>query len=164
MKKILLFVLVCLLGTAGLKAQGSLKAGINAGLPTGDIEEFSNFQLGADLSYLFGVHNMLEIGPMVGYSRFFTEDIDTVGEIDVDVDDGSFLPIAASGRVGLGKVFLGADLGYAVSLNDGGEGGFYYRPKIGVGVGGFSVVGSYSGISNDGVSIASVNLGLEFGL
>ncbi len=163
MKKLLLIAFVCFLGTAGLKAQGSLKLGVNAGLPTGDIEEFSNFQLGADAAYLFGIKNIVEVGPMLGYSRFFTEDIDT-GFGDVDADDWSFLPIAASGRVGLGMVFVGLDLGYAVSLNDGGEGGFYYRPKVGVGLTGFSLIGSYSGISNNGESISSVNLGVELSL
>ncbi|WP_372920641.1 hypothetical protein, partial [Salegentibacter sp.] len=140
-----------------------LKLGINGGLPVGDAEDYSNFQLGADVAYLFGVMNVLEVGPILGYSRFFAEDIDT-GFGETDADDVSFLPIAASGRLGLGIVFVGLDLGYAVSLMEDGEGGFYYRPKIGVGLGIFSVIGSYQGISNNGDSLSSVNVGLEFRL
>lgn len=163
MKKLLLLFSVICFGSGSLHAQGDFKLGINGGLPVGDIEDYSSFQLGADAAYLFGISNVAQVGPMIGYSRFFAEDVD-MGFGNIDMEDISFLPIAASGRFGLGIVFLGADLGYAVSLDDGGEGGFFYRPKIGVGVGGFSVIGSYQGISNDGESISSINIGVEFGL
>ena len=163
MKKLLFFSAMILFGFTEMQAQGDLKLGINGGLPVGDAEDYSNFQLGADVAYLFGVMNVLEVGPMLGYSRFFVEDIDT-GFGEMDADDISFLPIAASGRLGLGIAFVGLDLGYAVSLIEDGEGGFYYRPKIGVGLGVLSVIGSYQGISNNGESLSSVNVGLEFRL
>lgn len=163
MKKLLFLSALIFLGFNQIQAQGDLKLGINGGLPVGDAEDYSNFQLGADVAYLFGVMNVLEVGPMLGYSRFFAEDIDTAfGE--TDADDISFLPIAASGRLGLGITFVGLDLGYAVSLVDDGEGGFYYRPKIGVSLGLLNIIGSYQGISNNGENLSSVNLGLEFRL
>ncbi|MGM0934426.1 MAG: hypothetical protein ACQEWD_13380 [Bacteroidota bacterium] len=163
MKKLLFLSALIFMGFNQIQAQGDLKLGINGGLPVGDAEDFSNFQLGADIAYLFGVMNVIEVGPMLGYSVFFVEDIET-GFGEMDTDDVSFLPIAASGRLGLGMAFLGLDLGYAVSLNEDGEGGFYYRPKIGVGLGIFSIIGSYQGISNNGENLSSVNVGLEFQL
>ncbi|WP_157893330.1 hypothetical protein [Salegentibacter sediminis] len=163
MKKLLLFSALIFLGFNQVQAQGELKLGINGGLPVGDAEDFSNFQLGADIAYLFGVMNVIEVGPMLGYSRFFVEDIET-GFGELDADDISFLPIAASGRLGVGMAFLGLDLGYAISLMEDGEGGFYYRPKIGVCLGIFSIIGSYQGISNNGENLSSVNVGLEFKL
>jgi len=79
------------------------------------------------------------------------------------VDDFSFLPIAAAGRVSLGDVlFAGVDLGYAIGLNDGNDGGFYFAPKLGFGLFMFDVVGSYTGVSRDGSTVSSVNVGVEF--
>ena len=162
MKKLLLVAIFLFAGHLAM-AQGTFRLGVNAGLPVGDIDDVSNFQLGADASYMFGVANVLEIGPLLGYSRYFIEDIDSpIGSIDTE--DISYLPIAASGRLGLGLVFVGADLGYAVSLNDGGEGGLFWRPKLGIGFAAFSLIGSYQGISVDGGTFSSVNLGLEIGL
>lgn len=165
MKKLLLtLIAVFSIGIYSSFAQATtdFKIGVHAGIPVGDMADFSDFNLGADVSYLFGVAGMLEVGPLVGYSRYFVEDID-LGEFgSLEMDDASFLPVAASGRVDLGPVFAGLDLGYAVGLNDGNDGGFYYRPKVGVGFFGLNLIGSYSGISMDGGDVSSVNLGVEF--
>ncbi|MGY5851697.1 hypothetical protein [Salegentibacter sp. F14] len=163
MKKLLFCSALIFWAVFPVQAQGDLKLGINGGLPVSDAEDISNFQLGGELSYLFGVINIIEVGPMIGYTRFFAEDIAT-GFGGMDAEDVSFLPLAASGRLGLGMTFLGLDMGYAVSLTEDGEGGFYYRPKIGVGLGIFSVIGSYQGISNNGENLSSINVGLEFRL
>ena len=144
-------------------AQSGIRLGVNAGLPTGDIEEAANFQLGADIAYRFNVIPLIDIGPMVGYSRFFLEDVDTaLGSFETD--DISYLPVAASGRLNLPLLFAGLDLGYAVALNENSNGGLYYRPQVGVKLGLLGIVASYSGISMDGGSVNSINLGLEFGL
>lgn len=166
MKKLVLLLALTFFGFSSTQAQiveGDWKIGANIGLPVGDADEYSNFQLGADVAYLFGLVDIVEVGPLVGYSRFFVEDIET-GFGDFDSEDISFLPLAASGRIGLGLMFAGLDLGYAVALNDGGEGGFFYRPKIGVGLVGFSIIGSYSAISNNGETLSSINLGVELSL
>lgn len=163
MKKLFFLLALLVLSLSPLRGQGDFQFGVNAGIPVGDAEDYSNFQLGADVAYLFGIAGVIEVGPLLGYSRFFAEDMETqFGSIEAE--DVSFLPIAASGRLGLGLFFLGADLGYALNLDGDGEGGFYYRPKIGVGLVGISIIGSYSGISNNGNSLSSVNLGLEISL
>jgi len=162
MKKHLFFIGMLLLGFVG-HAQGDLRIGINAGIPVGDIEEISSFHLGADASYLFQVGEGFSVGPMLGYSHFFGKDLDT-GFGDVEVDDFSFLPIAASGRLGFDMFFLGADLGYALGITDGVDGGFYYRPKVGYNLGGLAIILSYSGISVDGGSYSALSGGIEFGL
>lgn len=166
MKKLLLTLLiVCGMGIFNSSAQATtdFKVGIHAGIPVGDMADFSDFNAGADVAYLFGLAGIVEVGPLVGYSRYFVEDVD-LGEFgSLEMDDASFLPVAASGRVDLGPVFAGLDLGYAVGLNDGNDGGFYVRPKVGFGFFGLNLVGSYSAISMDGGDVSSVNLGLEFG-
>jgi hypothetical protein len=162
MKRLVLIMCFMLMGFAVMQAQSGLKVGANIGLPVGDIEEVSNFQAGVDLAYMLSVADMLYVGPLVGYTRFFMDEDDLGG---FELDDPAFLPIAASGRVALARgFFFGTDLGYAVGLNDGNDGGFYYRPQIGYNFGKIGLVGSYTGISVDGGSFGSINVGIEFGL
>ncbi len=162
MKRLVLIMCFAFLGTYAMQAQSGLRIGANIGLPVGDIEEVSNFQVGADLAYMVGVADMLYVGPKIGYTRFFMDEDDIGG---FEVDDPAFLPISASGRVSLARgFFFGTDLGYAVGLNDGNDGCFYYRPQVGYNFGKIGLVGSYTGISVDGGSFGSINLGIEFGL
>ncbi|MBZ9630141.1 hypothetical protein LB465_05060 [Salegentibacter sp. LM13S] len=162
MKRLVLIFCFMLMGATVMHAQSGLRVGANIGLPVGDIEEASNFQAGADLAYMVGVADMLYVGPKIGYTRFFMDE-DNFGGFEVD--DPAFLPISASGRVSLARgFFFGTDLGYAVGLNDGNDGGFYYRPQVGYNFGIIGIVGSYTGISVDGGNIGSINLGIEFGL
>lgn len=164
MKKLLLIVICLFLIPLSSHAQKGIKLGAHVGLPGGDVSDYTNFQAGADVAYLFKVIPTVQVGPLVGYSRFFSEDLD-LGLIEADVfEDPHFMPIAASGRVDFMLVMLGADLGYAIGLNDGNEGGLYLRPKVGLNLLGLGVIVSYTSISRDGSNMSSVNLGVEFGL
>lgn len=139
-------------------AQGKFKAGINGGIPVGDVSDFYNFQFGADVAYMFGVADMISVGPMVGYSNFFPDDSDIF-------DNAQFLPVAASGRLSFpGPFFVGADLGYAIGIDDGNDGGFFYKPQVGYEFVIIGIILSYSGVSVDGGSFSSINLGVEFGI
>ena len=162
MKKSILTLIVFLaLGVASLQAQW--KVGANAGVPVGDMKDAYTFNAGADVAYLFGMAN-LEVGPMVGYSQYFAATQEE-GLVDNQPGDVQFIPVAASGRVSLGgTVFVGADLGYAFGIGDEHYEGVYYRPKLGFGFYGISVVGSYSGVNVDAGSFSTVNVGLEFSL
>lgn len=163
MKNLLFLIFIAFFGISTAVAQGHFKIGVNGGIPVGDIDDYATFQLGADVAYMFNVVEALDLGPLVGYSNYFGDEINT-GLGKVDLDDIQFLPIAASARYGLTEAFfLGADLGYAVGLDDGNDGGFYYRPQIGYNFGIIGIVASYSGVVVDGDNIASVNLGIEFG-
>ena len=156
MKK-LLIIGALIMASFSAYPQGGFKAGLNLGIPVGDLSDYSNLHFGADAAYMFGVADTFSVGPMLGYSNFFPEDSDD--------DNVQFLPIAAAGRLSLGSAFfLGADLGYGVGINDGNDGGFYYRPQVGYDFGLIGLVASYSGVSRDGGSASSVNLGVEFGL
>ena len=154
MKKILVlfaFLITCSISSF---AQENFKLGGNLGIPVGDADVY-DINYGADLAYLFNVSENFEAGPMLGYTGY-----------SVDGESVSFLPIAASGRYifPASNFFLGADLGYAVGLEDGLDGGFFYRPKLGYNFGLLGVIASYSGISVDGGTFSSVNLGVEFSL
>lgn len=156
MKRLIYFIMFfAVVSTATVSAQTTdLKLGAHVGLPVGDVNDLYNLNAGADLSYLVGLAGIIEVGALVGYLQYF--------EDSGDLGNASYLPLAGSGRVDLGPVFAGVDLGYALGLNDGNDGGFFYRPKVGFGFLGLTLVGSYSGISANGIEVNSLNLGLEF--
>lgn len=161
MKKLFLFFFIASMGFT-VNAQ-KISLGANVGIPTGDISDASNFQAGADLAYRFTAIPLIDVGPMIGYSRFFVKDSNTpFGSFGVD--DVQFMPIAASGRVNLPMLFVGLDLGYAIGLNSGNDGGMYYRPQIGVSLALLRLIASYQGISMDGGNVGSINLGVEIGI
>ena len=162
-KSILLAVIAVMTMAAGYSQEGNFAIGVNAGIPVGDMEEFSKFNLGADLAYRFNVSEQFQVGALAGYSHFFGDS----GEDETgswEVDDIQFLPLAGSARVNFSSFFAGADVGYALGINDGNDGGFYYRPHAGVNFGKLGVVASYSGITRDEFTVASVNLGIEIKL
>lgn len=164
MKKLLLLIGLMLFSFTAMQAQGHFKIGVNGGIPVGDADDFTTFQLGADVAYMFDVADMFQVGPLAGYSVFFGDTYDLMG-VSVDYDDVQFIPVAASGRLGLtDSFFLGADLGYAIGVNDGNDGGFYYRPQVGYDFGVVGLMLSYSGVAVDGGTFSSINFGVEFGL
>ena len=159
MKKILLLTIFTIFGFTVAHSQSNWKIGVNAGIPVGDVHDFSSFNLGGDVAYLFNITDVFSVGPLVGYSHFFEEE-DGIGE------DLSFIPLAASGRFSFSDAFfVGADLGYAIGVDDGNDGGFYYRPKLGYNFGMVALILSYAGIeiTDGGPTAGTVNLGIELG-
>lgn len=162
MKKLLFTLCAVLIGFTSTLGQSGFTLGANIGMPVGDIEDYSDFKVGADIAYRYNLTPMFDVGGLLGYSRFFIDDADSpFGSIETT--DIEFLPIAASGRVNFALFFAGVDLGYAIGLDDGNDGGFFYRPLVGVKLGPVGVIGSYSGINVDGEPIGAINLGVEFG-
>lgn len=164
MKKLSLLCLVVLLGFTSAYSQGHFKIGVNGGIPVGDASDVSSFQLGADVGYMFDAIPLLEVGGMLGYSHFFNDQEVGLGDLNFQDNDLQFLPIALSGRVNLPTFLVGLDLGYAVGLNDGIDGGFYYRPQVGFNFLMLGLILSYQGISIDGSNISSINIGAEISL
>lgn len=164
MKKSILLLAMAIFGFTSTQAQqGTFSAGIDGGIPVGDVEEFTTFNLGANIGYRFALAEQFELGAVAAYSHFFG-DKGEEGGVEWEVDDFQFLPLAASGRFKAADFFAGADVGYAIGINDGNEGGFYYRPHAGYDFGKLALVASYSGISRESVTVSSVNLGIEFNL
>lgn len=162
MKKIMLFSLaVCFAGLSYVQAQGDFKAGIHAGLPIGDAGDLATFALAVDLGYLFDVSDQFQAGPTVGFSHSFGDEIG-----GFEIDDIQFLPIGGAGRFNISDEFsLGADLGYAVGINEGNDGGFYYSPRAAYAVSEMvDIVLAYRGVAVDGGSWDIISLGVEFDL
>ena len=167
MKKIILVTTLALFSFTA-NAQFSLGAGV--GLPTGDIEEVYSLQMNISATYMFESESDFTLGVSASYVNYFgkTLDVEVLGAaIEVEVDNASFLPIAAVLNYSLSDKFsLGTDVGYAIGISpDGNDGGFYLRPNLGYSLGDKSSLNlSYFSTSVDGGSFANIGLGIAFQL
>ncbi len=168
MKKVLLMSIIALISSVSVIAQeGSFKAGIHVGIPTGDIEKVSSFNAGLDLTYLFSINDDFKVGGTIGYTNFFGKTITSSfagSSVSISTDDVSFIPLAASIEYGLSpKFYLGADLGYAISTDDDIDGGLYYQPKIGYNATDvIDIFFAYKGIAIDDLSVGVISLGAAY--
>ncbi len=161
MKKISLFCLTVLFGMSLLQAQGEFRAGISGGIPIGDAGDFATFAIAVDLGYLLEISDEFDAGVTTGYSHSFGDEIG-----GFELDDVQFIPVAASGRFEVAPDFtLGADVGYAIGVNDGNDGGFYYSPRAQYSVSdAIDIVVAFRGISESGSSWNIISAGVEFGI
>jgi hypothetical protein len=157
MKKLFFTAIIAVFSMTSMNAQGTFSAGVNLGLPVGDAGDVFTFAVGLDLNYMFEVADSFDAGIATGYSQAFLDS-------DFTGDDFQFAPIAAAGRYSVSEEFvLGADLGYAIGINDGNDGGFYYRPMVGYNISEKMMINaSYVGISLDLVNYSSINVGVMF--
>ena len=148
-----------------LQAQEGFNLGINFGFPTGDASDVSSFSLGIDVNHLWSVSDSFDAGVATGFTNAFGKSVE-IGGFDIEFDDFQFLPIAAAGRYHVSDKFrLGADLGYAIGISDGNDGGFYYRPMVGYGITDrIEANFSYTGISLDGGTWSTIVLGFMINL
>ncbi|MEJ6792877.1 MAG: outer membrane beta-barrel protein [Lacinutrix sp.] len=169
MKKSFLITAFAVLISCGAFAQ-NFNAGLNVGLPMGDVSDFTTLNIGVDVNYLWEVSDQFEAGVTAGYSHFFGDSYDEtfLGQtISIDIEDVSFLPIGAAVRYNVSEEFtIGADIGYAVGISpNGSDGGLFYAPKLQYGVSeALDIVLAYRGVSIEGYTFSSINLGVEFGL
>ncbi len=168
MKKLFTIAAVAVLSMTSVNAQ-DFNLGINAGLPLGDAGDLSSFSAVLDLNYLWDVSDEFEAGLTAGFSHSFgkEEEFSTgAGTITVEFEDVSFVPVGAAARFNASDNFtIGADLGYAIGVNDGNDGGFYYAPKLQYSISeSLDLVAAYRGVSADGGSFDVATLGVEFKL
>ncbi|MCL5247433.1 porin family protein [Cellulophaga sp. 20_2_10] len=162
MKKLFIVAIAALGFAFSAQAQEGFGAGVNLGIPMGDIDDFYGFNIGVDAQYLGAVSETFYAGGTVGYSRYFGK-----SEEGYEAEDISFLPIAAVAKFMVTEDFsIGTDLGYAVSLKDELDGGFYYRPKLGYRIADAIELNlSYAGISlEEDINAATFNIGVMFQL
>ncbi len=159
MKKLLLAAVVGLFAFS-VTAQ-NFGAGLSVGLPVGDAGDIATFNITADVNYLWNVSDDFDAGVSVGFSHNFGDEVS-----GIEFDDVQFLPIAGRASFNASEdLFIGADLGYAVGINDGNDGGFLWAPRVGYGVSDtVDIVLSYNNVSLDGGTWSNINLGINFGL
>ena len=108
---------------------------------------------------------MIDVGIGTGFTNVFgeTQAFSDVGvNIENKFDNAQFLPVAGSLRIYPTRGFkIGGDIGYALGINKGNDGGFYYKPSIGIDMNGgtkeFNI--SYFAVNGETTTYASVLAG-----
>lgn len=165
MKKLIFIAIIAIFAFQDVNAQGQFKGGANVGFITGDFSDGYSFNLTIDASYLWDVADKIEVGATTGFSHSFGKEVN-----GFDVEDAQFLPLAVAGRFSASDDFkIGVDLGYALGIDDGNDGGFYYAPRVQYSVSeSLDIVAAYRGVSIDAgpitVGFNVITLGVEFAL
>lgn len=138
-----------------------LKLGLNAGVPVGDIADFSSFALGLELKGQLMETNHVGIGLTTGYTQFFGKDgFDDFGSIPL----GAFIRAYPRSE----GFFAGLDVGYNVITGDNDlDGGLYLRPQIGYHNYNWNVFGYYNHVFVDqpGINnVAQVGIGATYNI
>ncbi|WP_366187184.1 hypothetical protein [Flavobacterium ovatum] len=165
MKKVILTTAMVFAFSFMNAQSGFFKLGAHVGLPTGDIQDSSSLNLGADLSYIWHFSDKFHAGVVTGYTTYLGKSYDLPGGGSFKPDAVSFIPVAGNVQFGIATDwYLGADVGYAIGVSDGNDGGFLYQPKLGYLGDTFDVYLGYKGIAVDGGTFSSVNVGVNFKL
>jgi hypothetical protein len=157
MKKIILSVVAVMAFGFASAQSGILKGGAHIGLPSGDISSSASLNFGIDASYTWKVAPKFDAGVTAGYTSY-------VGK--GNIESAGFIPVAGTAQYDIAdKVFLGLDLGYAIYTGRGNStGGVLYQPKLGYKANKFDIYAGYKGISIDGITFSSLNVGVNFKL
>jgi hypothetical protein len=167
MKKIILTVAAVFAFGFANAQDGKFKVGAHIGLPMGDIKDVSSLNLGADLAYVWNVADKFTAGVVTGYTSYLGKTYtynDGFISVEIKGEAIGFIPVAGTAQYSLSdNLFLGADLGYAIYVGKGdGNGGVYYQPKFGYQTEMIEAYIGYKGISVDGGSFSSLNLGFNY--
>ena len=152
-----------LIGCSLITAQEGFKLGVHGCVPVGDNQEFVSLAAGVDAGYMHALGEMLDLGVAIGFINGFPENYDQEPGAP-DLPHVQFIPLAGSIRFWpSNSLSIGGDAGTALGINDGNEGGFYYKPTIGYLLGAQTEVSlSYTGIQVEDAEWATVNLGFLY--
>lgn len=158
-----LFALILVLMGMGMQAQEGFKLGFHAGFPINDFNDAVTLTVALDGGYMYAVNETIDIGIATGFIHGFAESFSSEA-IAADFPNVQFVPLAAAVRIWTTNSFsLGVDGGYAMGINEGNDGGLYYRPIIGYLMGPSTEVNfSYSTVELDGASWNTLNLGILY--
>ncbi|NNE03272.1 MAG: hypothetical protein HKN52_08900 [Eudoraea sp.] len=153
-----LLAFVSIFFCTGLFAQEGIKLGIHGSFPFNDFSDAVVLSAGVDVGYMHALGEGVDAGIMTGFINGFPDTFDGA----VDLPNVQFLPLAASVRIWpSNSLSFGGDVGQALGINEGNDGGLYYRPTIGYLFGTNTEINfSYTGIKLDGATWSTVNVGV----
>lgn len=164
MKKLLLVAAIAVFGMGVSNAQdGSFGIGLRAAVPIGDAGDLASFGVGLEAMYMHSLSDEFMVGGSLGYTTYFTDDVEILGAT-VEVDDVAFLPINLKAVYSFGDsgFGLGADVGYAVGMDDGNDGGLLYEPKVVFNTETLMFSLGYQGIAVEDNSWDSIQIGAAY--
>lgn len=158
-----LLLAVLIFQITDLRAQEGFKMGIQAGLPFNDFNEALSIVVGADVSYMYPLGKLVDIGPSVGYIHGFAETFQS-NIVRADLEPVQFVPLSAGLRFWTSNDFsFGGNAGWALGINEGNDGGMYYRPMIAYLMSSSVEVNfSYTGIELENATWSTLTLGLVY--
>lgn len=158
------FLIVFSISFFSISAQEGFKIGAQAGLPIGDYNDSISIVAGLDVGYMWAPNKLLDLGIKSGIVHGFAETYRFEQTASIKLPSRQFVPIAASVRIWPSRSFsFGGDVGQALGLNDGNEGGFYYRPQFGFQMGAQSEVNfSYTAVKGDDATWTTLTLGFVY--
>ena len=143
-----------------------VNATVSAGLPIGDVSDVSNVNLSGGLLFQWVVRDKLNLTFGATYSHFLGKDVkDEL--ITIEYDDISTVLLGVGARGFFTQEFaVGVELGYGIGIAPKAyDGGFYYSPNLRYYIWtSTNLFLNYTNITNNGDSLSSINLGLEFSL
>ena len=159
MKKLLLIGLFSFFLFNSLHAQEGLRIGIQGGIPSGDFDEEVSLMIGADVGYMWVLGEYFDLGLATGYIHGFGDKFGLESEAGEDVQ---FFPLAGAIRFWPARtISIGGNVGQAIGLSDGNDGGFYYRPMLGYLFNQTTEINvSYTGINLDNATWNTISVGL----
>ncbi|PRX54678.1 outer membrane beta-barrel protein [Flagellimonas meridianipacifica] len=163
MRKLVFIAAALLVGSLTVQAQGQFRAGADLALPIGDAADLTTFGIAVDLAYIFEIDDNFQAGPFAAFGHFFGEDIES-GSFTIEIDDVQFLPVGGTAIYNFNDQFSARGyLGYAIGINEGNDGGFYYSPEIAYSISdAIDIVLAYKGVTTDGDSFDAISLGVDF--
>lgn len=158
-----LLFFVFLIQVVSIQAQEGFKMGIQAGLPFNDFNDALSVVVGADVTYMYPLGEVVDIGPAVGFIHGFAETFQS-GTVRQDLTSVQFAPLSAGVRFWTSNSFsFGGNVGWALGINEGNDGGLYYRPTIGYLMSPSAEVNfSYTNIELDQATWSTLTLGLVY--
>lgn len=155
----LLFIVI----SSVLVAQEGFKLGLHGGLPINDFNDEVALAVGLDTGYMYALNEVIDLGIMTGIIYGFADTFQS-DVVAAELSDVQFVPLALSARIWTSNSFsFGGEVGQAFGINDGNDGGLYYRPIIGYLMGPKTEVNlSYTGIQLDDRSWTAVNFGVMY--
>ncbi len=163
MKNLLAATLMALFSFTFLQAQEGFKIEIQGGLPFNDFNTDVSLAIGLDVGYMRAINPTFDLGATVGYIHGIPETFHSEVVL-TDLPTIQFVPLAGSVRIWPSRsISFGIDAGHALGLNEGNDGGLYYRPTVGFLFGTSTEINlSYTSIGVGDRDWTTVTLGIEY--
>lgn len=133
------FAVATLFSSNVVKAQTTTPAsawrfgiGVEAGIPTGDLKDYSNFALGGTARLQYGINNNTALTFTSGYYNFFAKSYDLPGGGSIKGDDVGMVPLKAGIKAYTGSGFyVGGEVGAGFETNSNGSTKLILSPGVG---------------------------------
>lgn len=163
MKKIILLLVVTFITLNGYSQERELNVGLNGGITTSDIKNYSSVAFGIDANYLFDRYEDFKFGPSVNLIYFSPKE-----QEGISIKPFTYISIGGSivFKAIAEKFYIGTDLGYAMGISPSGDrGGIFFKPKVGYEINdSFKVNLFYATVKKKQPAYSYIGLGLEFNI